>query len=64
MFSPLLPLNLFPVPACEMHLLERLTLITSGLFNCVIPLKDRIHGLLPAALYHSHTNRKVPMQLS
>ena len=37
MFSPLLPLNSFRVPECELHLLERLTVITSGLFNCVIP---------------------------
>lgn len=63
MFSPLLSLNLFPVPACELHLLERLTLITSGLFNCVIPLQDPILGLLPAALYSFHRNREVSMQL-
>jgi len=53
MFSPLLLLNLFRVPACELHLLERLTVITSGLFNCVIPLQDPILGLLPAALYYT-----------
>jgi hypothetical protein len=63
MFSPLLSLNLFPVPACELHLLERLTLITSGLFNCVIPLQDPILGLLPAALYYFHRNLDLSMQL-
>jgi len=63
MFSPLLSLNLFPVPACELHLLERLTLITSGLFNCVILLQDSILGLLPAAVYYFHRNREMSMQL-
>jgi hypothetical protein len=63
MFSPLLSLNLFPVPACELHLLERLTLITSGLFNCVIPLQDPILGLLHAALYYCYRNREMPMLL-
>jgi len=59
MFSPLLSLNLFRVLACELHLLERLTLITSGLFNCVIRLQDPILRLLSAVLYYFHRNREV-----